>query len=84
MKLLVAASNLGIFERINDFIEYIKNLDIGYPNIIDGVVLFALLTLLFVLAKKKMVSSAIIGMALFYISVFIFTLLPLTVSFLVN
>ena len=77
MKLLVAASNLGIFERINDFIEYIKSLDIGYPNIVDGVVLFALLTLLFVLAKKKMVSSAIVGMALFYISVFIFTLLPL-------
>jgi diadenylate cyclase len=77
MKLFILSSNLGILDKFNSVHELIKKLELNYINLIDLAVMLALLALLIVFSRKKMISSALVGMAVFYFATYVLSLLPL-------
>ena len=74
---LLDANSFNILDKINGFIDFLKNLEIGIYDIIDVILLTVMFALFLTFARRKMVSSAIIGMGVFYLFFAVASLLPL-------
>jgi diadenylate cyclase len=74
---LLDANSFNILDKLNGFIDFLKNLEIGIYDIIDVVLLTVMFALFLTFARRKMVSSAIIGMGVFYLFFAVASLLPL-------
>jgi diadenylate cyclase len=74
---LLDANSFNILDKLNGFIDFLKNLEIGIYDIIDVILLTVMFALFLTFARRKMVSSAIIGMGVFYLFFAVASLLPL-------
>lgn len=74
---LLDANSFNILDKFNGFIDFLKNLEIGIYDIIDVVLLTVMFALFVTFARRKMVSSAIIGMGVFYLFFAVASFLPL-------
>ena len=74
---ILSASPINIFEWFSGLIDFLKNLEINIYDLVDIVLLTVVFTLFVTFVRRKMLSSAIIGMAIFYIFVGIASVLPL-------
>lgn len=74
---ILSASPINIFEWFGGLIDFLKNLEINIYDLVDIVLLTVVFTLFVTFVRRKMLSSAVIGMAIFYIFVGIASVLPL-------
>ncbi len=74
---LLDANNFDIFDKLKGFIDFLRNVDIGIYDIIDVILLTVMFALFVTFARRKMVSSAIIGMGMFYLFFAVASFLPL-------
>ena len=74
---LLSASSVNLFDYFSGLIEFIKNIKFQAYDVIDIVLLSLVFFLLVVFARRKMISSAVLGMGIFYIIAAIVSLMPL-------
>ena len=74
---LLHANFSDIIDKINNFIDFLKNLEISAYDIADIILLTVFFALFVIFAKRKMVSSAMLGMGIFYVLLAITSILPL-------
>ena len=74
---LLHANFSDILNRISDFVDFLKNIEVSVYDIVDIICLTVFFALFVVFARRKMISSAILGMGIFYILFAIASLLPL-------
>ncbi len=77
MSQLLYANYGNIFDRIKDFIDFLKNMELGIYDIIDILLLTVAFSLFVTFARRKMINSAMMGMGLFYLFFAIASILPL-------
>ena len=74
---LLSATSINIFEWFSGLIDFVKNLEIGIYDLIDIALLTVAFALFVTFVRRKMLSSAVIGMAIFYLFVGVASILPL-------
>ena len=74
---LLHANFSDILNRVNNFIDFLKNIEISVYDIVDIICLTVFFALFVIFAKRKMVSSAVLGMGIFYAFLAIASILPL-------
>ena len=74
---LLSASSVNLFNNFVGLVEFIKNIKLNTYDIIDIILLSSVFFLFVIFAKRKMVSSAILGMGIFYAISAIASLLPI-------
>ena len=74
---LLDANSFNIFDKLVGFIDFLKTVKIGVYDIMDVILLTVMFALFVTFAKRKMVSSAIIGMGVFYLFFAVASVLPL-------
>ena len=66
-----------LFDRLNSFLFFVRTMEITAYDILDIICISVTFILLLVFVRKKKISSAVIGMGIFYLVAAILSLLPL-------
>ncbi len=77
MHQLLSINKLNILDEFKKLFEFIKNIQITPFDVIDVLLLTLIFVAFFLFAKKKKISSAIMGMGIFYAIVALISLLNL-------
>lgn len=77
MSQLLYANFNDMLDKFSNFIDFLRNLKLGVYDIIDIILLTVFFALFVTFARRKMVSSAMIGMSVFYLLFAIASVLPL-------
>jgi diadenylate cyclase len=74
---ILSTSPINIFEWFGGLVDFLKNIKIEIYDLVDIVLLTVVFALFVTFVRRKMLSSAVVGMAIFYIFVGIASVLPL-------
>lgn len=73
---LLSANHTNLLNSLDSFVGFLKNIKFEVYDIIDIVLLTAVFVLFVNFTRKKMIGSAVFGMAVFYLIIIVLSILP--------